>query len=186
MSHPSDDELEVSVFGPGIGECIVVHLGHREWIIVDSCCEANGEPTALAYLNDIGVDVESEVKLIVASHWHDDHIRGLSRVFSECSSAVFSCAIALREKEFCTLVEAYGGDPMIEYKSVEELSRIFWEMEEISKKGLPRNIVWALENTTLLSKDGRYTIKALSPSHEAVKLAIKDISVFSSVRLTVE
>ena len=82
MSHPSDDELEVSVFGPGIGECIVVHLGRHEWIIVDSCCDTDNEPAATKYLKEIGIDTASEVKLIVASHWYDDHIRGKGGIHS--------------------------------------------------------------------------------------------------------
>lgn len=34
---PVADELEVSVFGPGVGESVVVHLGHGDWMVVDSC-----------------------------------------------------------------------------------------------------------------------------------------------------
>src|SRR5438067_455186 len=34
---PDSSELELSVFGPGRGECLVVHLGAGEWMVVDSC-----------------------------------------------------------------------------------------------------------------------------------------------------
>lgn len=176
MSHPSDDELEVSVFGPGIGECIAVHLGRHEWIIVDSCCDTDNEPAATKYLKEIGVDTASEVKLIVASHWHDDHIRGISEVYSKCLAARFSCASALKKEEFCTLVAAYGEDPMIRYKGVEEFSRIFCQMEEFSREDPRSNPIWALENKTLLQKDGWYSVKALSPSDEAVTQALRDMS----------
>lgn len=45
---PKADELEVSVFGPGIGECVVVHAGAGEWMIVDSCVDrSSGLPVAL-------------------------------------------------------------------------------------------------------------------------------------------
>ena len=32
---PAPDELEVSLFGRGVGECAVVHLGSGEWLVVD-------------------------------------------------------------------------------------------------------------------------------------------------------
>ena len=178
MSHPSDDELEVSVFGPGIGESIAVHLGRRQWIIVDSCCDTDDEPAAITYLEDIGVDTASEVKLIVASHWHDDHIRGISKVYSKCFAARFSCAGVLRKDEFCTLVVAYGEDPMIKHKGVREFYRIFCEMQELPSEDPRRNPIWALENKTLLHEDGRYSVKALSPSDEAVTQALQDMSAF--------
>ena len=36
---PRTDELEVSLFGPGVGECVIVHLGAGEWMVVDSCLD---------------------------------------------------------------------------------------------------------------------------------------------------
>lgn len=48
---PAHDELEVSVFGPGYGEAIVIHLGENEWILIDSCIEPESkEPAAIHYL----------------------------------------------------------------------------------------------------------------------------------------
>jgi len=67
---PQIDELEISLFGPGIGECIVVHLGNRQWMVVDSCMNVGRtEPIAVNYLNQMGVDVESDVKLVVVTQW---------------------------------------------------------------------------------------------------------------------
>ena len=47
---PCHDELEVSIFGPGIGESVVVHLGYGDWIVVDSCLNPRTRlPAALEY-----------------------------------------------------------------------------------------------------------------------------------------
>ena len=35
-SRPRPDELEVSLFGAGNGECVVAHCGNDDWVIVDS------------------------------------------------------------------------------------------------------------------------------------------------------
>ena len=36
---PERSEIEVSLFGPGYGESIVLHLGENLWLIVDSCLD---------------------------------------------------------------------------------------------------------------------------------------------------
>src|SRR6516164_161156 len=35
LGPPRPDQVEISVFGPSYGECIVAHLGHGNWIVVD-------------------------------------------------------------------------------------------------------------------------------------------------------
>jgi len=97
---PEPHELEISVFGPGIGECTVAHLGDGAWIVVDSCIDrTSGHPAALDYLRTLRVDVASQVKLVVATHWHDDHIRGLGKILEAAESARFvnSAAYTLRD-----------------------------------------------------------------------------------------
>src|SRR3954447_12601863 len=83
FDHPREDEVEVTVLGPGRGECVLVHLGAGDWMIVDSCQPGGhrARHPALEYLMDIGADL-GKVTLIVASHWHDDHIRGLETLVS--------------------------------------------------------------------------------------------------------
>jgi len=87
---PAPDEIEVSVFGPGIGECTVVHIGDGDWMVVDSCVEREtGQPIALDYLRSLNVDIATQVKLVVATHWHDDHVQGLAEVLREAQRARF-------------------------------------------------------------------------------------------------
>ena len=65
---PNLHELEVSVFGPGVGECIVAHVGDGDWIVVDSCINRESqEPVALEYLKSLHVDIPSRVRLVVAT-----------------------------------------------------------------------------------------------------------------------
>ena len=105
---PKLDEIEVSVFGPGYGEAIVLHVGEGTWILVDSCIEPVSErPAALDYLHGLDVDVQNAVKLIVATHWHDDHICGLGTVLDECKSAAISISSALVIEEFLVLPVLY-------------------------------------------------------------------------------
>lgn len=103
---PGRDEFEFTLFGPGYGESIVLHVGGGIWIIVDSCLDAKGTPSSLEYLDQIGVNPADAVDLIVASHWHDDHIHGMTRLVEVCSKATFCCASVLCQKEFLAVVGA--------------------------------------------------------------------------------
>ena len=93
---PEPNEIEVSVFGPGYGEAILIHCGENQWIEIDSCIDVDTkQPATLQYFSQLGIEPASALKLIVASHWHDDHIRGLGEVFKSAPSALFACSMSI-------------------------------------------------------------------------------------------
>lgn len=172
---PKPHELEYSLFGPGIGECAVVHLGNGEWMIVDSCLNpVTKEPVALEYLGELGVAVDKNVRLVVATHFHDDHIGGLAKVVNAASAAQFVAPSALRTEEFISL--ACQGDESV--KLVDGTSGIAEFVEVLEILAHRRQIrkgygigpdIWASENTSVYRRGGPYpvTIRALSPSAQA-------------------
>lgn len=95
--------------GPGYGESVVVHLGHGEWLIVDSCVDATDSKKSVAplrYLQQLGVKVDQAVKFIIASHWDDDHIRGIGDILEACPIARFVCSHVFPADKFAIFVEA--------------------------------------------------------------------------------
>src|SRR5258708_29371462 len=109
-SPPGASEVEVSVFGTGFGESIVVHLGENSWIVVDSCRSPTTRlPVPLEYLTRMGVNLAEHIALIVATHWDDDHIDGLAELFVEAKSAVFACPASLTAPEFETVLATVIG-----------------------------------------------------------------------------
>ena len=102
---PWPDELELSVLGPGFGESILVHAGQGHWIAVDSCVSAEGDCAALKYLEAIGVS-PLNVKQIIVTHWHNDHIRGMSELLARCEKAEFFCPTVFIEGDFLEFVAA--------------------------------------------------------------------------------
>jgi len=118
---PQHDEAELIIFGPGFGEAIAVHLGEGNWLLVDSCLdEERKEPASSRYLDSIGVLPDS-VKTIVASHWHDDHVRGISKLAEKYSAAEFYLPAVFNDKEGAEFLEAYSGTAAPQTRGSHEL-----------------------------------------------------------------
>jgi len=109
-SPPAADEIEVTLFGPGYGEAIAVHLGDGAWLLIDSCIDPDaGAPASGAYLKKIGVGPD-QVRTIVASHWHDDHVRGISQLATTHPEADFVVSAVFNDKEALAFLSAYNGE----------------------------------------------------------------------------
>lgn len=171
-SKPDPHEIEISVFGPGSGECIVAHVGDGDWIVVDSCLnKKTGEPIALQYLNSINVDVASSVKMVVASHWHDDHIRGLSKILHESQNAIFVDSAAYPFKKLSRIVRL-GAQTAANASVTEEYNAIYQILQKRRLKGEKAEAVGPMQasaNRRLLNlSDPNRTVTAevvaLSPS----------------------
>lgn len=173
---PAKDEVEVSIFGPGKGESVLVHLGDNKWIIVDSCIDQiDRSIPALAYLERIGVDVATDILLVVGTHAHDDHIAGIAEVFRRCEAADFVCSSALTTEEFFALLQidarVYSG---IRGRAFAEYDKIFDIVRSRSGAGPAfRPLKHAMESRLLLQAEGNdVRIMALSPSDEEFRRSI--------------
>lgn len=175
-TKPHNKQLEVSVFGPGRGESIVVHIGNDKWVIIDSCYDKDlGEPAALAYLRSINVDIRRNVVLIISTHWHDDHIRGLSKCVEECESASFCCSEAFNKKSFFEMISAYDVNKIT--KSGSGTSEIVNVFNLLSERG--ESVLKAIADRPLYKAGAgelECAIVALSPSDEQVDAFHFDIA----------
>jgi beta-lactamase superfamily II metal-dependent hydrolase len=177
FTPPASDELEVSLFGPGYGEAIVLHIGAGKWILVDSCIEPNSKrPAPLKYLYDLDVNVESAVKLVVATHWHDDHVRGISAIFDKCESADITISSALKVDEFLNLAMLYRKRTVRRNSGLEEFIRVFQLLETRKQHEVRFNPPkFALADKSLyrdqiqtISTTAEAKVFALSPSDASV------------------
>jgi Metallo-beta-lactamase superfamily len=181
---PGADEFEISIIGPGRGECVLIHLGDNEWCIVDSCVgRGRSESAAVDYLSSFGNGALERVRMVVATHWHDDHIRGLASILEKIPTASFFCSQALDSDNFFTLVGAaasavQGRSGVGEFASILGLIAQNAPTKKARILATPR---WAIQDRTLLhiSGGGRrspVTIKALSPSDATVTQAFVNIA----------
>lgn len=180
QTPPAPDEIELSVFGPGLGESVLTHIGNGKWIVVDSCldCES-GRPSALQYLENIQVNPATAVKLVVATHWHDDHIKGLGELLRTCKSAEFACSGALGTRDFLQLIEAYrtSAKPVRDFSGLKEFGEVIQELqsrkESHTRLAAPR---FAIENSCIWQDiDSKWQVVSLSPSSASFLQAQVDI-----------
>ena len=175
---PGDDEFEVSIFGPGKGEAVAVHLGGGAWITVDSCVNQRSRRNALLdYFDLIGVNPAEALRVVVGTHAHYDHIAGIGELYEHATSATFVCSAAITSEEFLRTVQideqvASGVRPSIR----EQYRRVFDEAARRREPGarpirraIEDRIIWWRSETGSLA---RAEVRCLSPSDEAVTLSL--------------
>lgn len=175
--------IEVTTLGPGYGECTVVHIGSNQWIIVDSCIDpTTNEPAALVYLRSVGVNAD-DVVLIVATHWHDDHVRGLARLMEACGSATFCLSSVFTEKEFYRFAEIHKSKSKVDHNTsgADEITAVLAMLSEDRQRKRKR----ATAERVLLNISGQefdhgldVQVMSLSPSddeHERFLLSLSKL-----------
>lgn len=124
LDAPADDQIEISLFGRGYGEAILLHLGAGNWVMIDSLADKNSAPEPVIYLKSIGVD-PSKIRLIVATHWHDDHVKGISKAYELAPQSVFVLPGAMGSDEWRAFHEkaVKGGSGRVT-SGVQELENV--------------------------------------------------------------
>ena len=173
IGPPRPDQIEICIFGPNYGECIVVHVGNGNWIVVDSCVHRDTkEPVSLAYLRADGIDPASGIKAVIATHWHDDHYRGFSQVLSAAPAAHVWIASALTDKEFLRFASRMGKNKTtVAGNKLSEFSKTIADIRRRHEAGL-LTFGFASARTSVYRLDAGLSghglpceILALSPSH---------------------
>lgn len=170
---PQADEIEVSLLGGGggTGECIVVHAGNNEWIVIDSfLSKKTQQPASLEYLSKISVP-PTAIKLVIASHWHNDHIKGIGHLASKTTEAKFAISSALKSREFATLLEM-DYNLHTRQKSIDELRAVIQALKERQS-----TVTTASQDKDIWrSSDESCLVRALSPSDFAEELARQEMA----------
>jgi len=173
---PSVNEVELTAFGSGYGECTLIHLGQGEWMVVDSCVARDNRIPVLEYLDELGVDAGTAVKVVVATHWHDDHIRGMSSVVRRCESALFVLSAALAGHEVFRGIAAIDSSTRLRKLSsgVRELRST---LDIVRRRG-GTGARWAVEGRCVYQRDGRLpaAVYALSPADRSVVASLQQIT----------
>lgn len=158
-------------------------------MVVDSCVHPlSGVPLALLFFELAGLDPAECVARIVATHWHDDHIRGIARVYEACPRATFVCSDALSRRRPLALFTAKTNStppPERRVRSARsEMTEVFRLASNRKRSGVhTKPLQWASSDKPLWAEDAdglSVRLTALSPSDASVTVAAeligKDLS----------
>lgn len=165
LGYPSIDELEITTLGIGgfFGESIVIHFGDDEWGVIDSCKSKDGVIMPLFYLEQLGVDYK-KVKVVVCTHWHDDHIRGLAEVLKKCDNACFYFPIVGQNNN------------LLKYLIVGDAAQgrgVWTEFINSLKEAGEKRCEWSNAGKLLIESGNASQLFALSPSDKMLELMEK-------------
>ena len=167
---PPSDQVEVVLLGPRYGEALCVHIGDNRWLAVDSCLYGRpAMPAALFYFDKIGVSAD-RLELVCVTHWHDDHVRGISELVRQAASAKVVIPEALQRKEFMVLAARFGGESLT--GGAKELFNLYNNFRGT------RSFVLAGESKLILKDQtsaGAVEVWAMSPSSAEVVQCLADI-----------
>lgn len=173
LPTPNTAEITLIGTGGGYGECGVIHLTNGKWMIVDSCQNPSTKQVLpLLYLNKIGVDL-NDVVLIVCTHWHDDHIQGLSEILRQCTNAQFAMARANDLKKFLEFVNLDAAK-VIKEPSNASTTEFLGCLTILKERG--KHPVWAGQDRILESVEDIQVI-SLSPSDLTINKFDQEISL---------
>lgn len=166
---PTNNEIELVVFGRGYGECIMLKYSDSDYMVIDSFINPDTKnPIAIDYLNALNIQAEN-IRKVVVTHWHGDHIAGISDIIKQSSKDVkiIINPIIKNDKffDFISLSEKQKKE------STKEFIKVF---DYINDNGA-KNVQYALNDRLLYEKDN-IGIKALSPQDSEVWNYISDLN----------
>ena len=155
-----NEEIELLVFGRGYGECILIKYSKDEYALVD--CFKNpvtNNPIVIDYFNAIN-ELPEKINIIVVTHWHKDHISGISDVIPLANSNVkIVLNPIVKENDFNKFIFLNGS-------STNEFRKIY---EYIKQH--PQSLCYSGQNKQLCKTKCSY-INTLSP---------QDFEIFSYI-----
>jgi beta-lactamase superfamily II metal-dependent hydrolase len=135
----------------------------------------------------MGIDVARQVKLIVATHWHDDHVNGISDLVDRCHAAELVFSHALARDEFRKLIALYGNNREFvldkEKSGVTEMGKALNILKARKAAGPYKPPIMAQADLTL-HKSAYCTLMAVSPSPGSIQVAMQEVaSIWSELEL---
>lgn len=177
---PAASTLEVSLFGCGVGESIALHIGGGDWALVDACrISRSSLPLNLAYLHELGIDPAHAVKMLVVSHWDDDHIDGAAEIVKQCPNARVAFSTAFANDEFRPLILSFAQEAYVvdrEKSGVREMNRILSILKERRLKKSDYKPFILTQADVLLHRVNDCEVIAISPSPGSIERALQEIA----------
>lgn len=178
---PGHHTLEVSIFGPGRGECIVVHVPGGYWFAVDSLrvrseradAEDGKESVAVHYLRLLG----AELRAFFITHWHEDHAAGAAEVLHAFASSLELVGLpgGYGQRELASFVADLLPDAT-RFKLVRDLAAVISALDLPSLSRMRR--VLLNDGTSLAPPNAAWRLDVLAPSFDDVRAEAATLAQF--------
>ena len=184
LDIPTPDTLELSIFGAGIGEALAVHVGDGEWLLVDSCLDANGQASGATYLSQLGVP-PTAVTMIVVTHWHQDHVEGVEQLITKYQQARIFMPGAFKSQDLLLLVRAGAENEALGTGNLKTSVSFARAVEQlIANRRSPTLVeIDKVLRAKQLGNVGKVMVSALSPSDAARLLSMGQFADFVATGL---
>jgi hypothetical protein len=151
LTYPNPDEIELTFFGPGFGESIVVHVPGIGWGIIDSCEFKTKNEKFIPPLEYLFLQNINHISFLILTHPHLDHFSGMDEIIQNYLGKIDRVCL-------------YAGDGVREYASylinkrimgfpgATQLAVILKELKNATKKGADRRKLGAL--TSIIPRQG--------------------------------
>lgn len=150
-----------------------MHYGQGAWLVVDSCVQRDGRPAALGYLDGIGVS-PTAISHLIATHWHDDHIRGFGELVRICQQSTVVISAALECDEFFVLAESEGQGMISGPSGVRELAYVLRQAAESGQALELASADQRLVHRSAATRVPAAQVWALSPSSATLIDAVRE------------
>lgn len=175
------EEIEVSIFGKGFGECILLNCGGNEYIVIDSFINPTTKnPIVIDYLNCLKEPLSS-IKKLVITHWHSDHIAGASDILEQAGDHIkIVLSPVIQHKEFNRFLQYGIAEGQ---KSTSEFCKIF---SFIKKRSGCVNIAGCDKKIFSNEKITPVELFSLSPQDSEVLEYITSLNIESQTKTMLE
>lgn len=82
IAPPKTNEFELTFFGPGFGESIVVHIPGIGWGIIDSCEFELANQKYVPPLDYLTLQSVNNLEFLILTHPHTDHFGGMEQIIN--------------------------------------------------------------------------------------------------------
>ena len=134
-------------------------------------------------MGDLGVEISKGLRLILATHWHDDHIGGISAAYREAPNTVLAMPQAMSTQEVHAFIRdaARGGSERISsgVSELQAIATIRHDKGDDRSDSAKANNVLLRENA--LSHGHSVAVEAISPHDADVQAFLTTLASFSPV-----
>lgn len=169
---------EINLLGTGgnYGESLLIHIGNNEWIVIDSCRDPYTKKILpLELIKNKSIDSE-QIKFIICTHWHDDHIKGISEIFKYATNAELVFSRVSDPRKFFQML-SYDYEKLNYHAtniSTEEFNKCVELLEKRDKIFIDASIDRNIYSTFIQGE--AIEIHTLSPSDYSAQLFDKHLS----------